>query len=159
MTEFERGRAAGLAEAVKVFKAWSGMETLDQMRWVYPVDPGGTMTKELGRLQKYIASIRALAASPSDHVLVPRNKTLAAEWLKLHWNTFCDADEIPVGRDRFLNELEEAGLIELREVVDEDLEDAFAFERGIEKGGNIWVLTENGHALIAQSKATKEPEA
>ncbi len=73
MTEFERGRAAGLAEAVKVFKAWSGMETLDQMRCVYPGDPDGTMTEELGRLQKYIASIHALSCLPADNVLVPRD--------------------------------------------------------------------------------------
>lgn len=139
---YERGQRDMAAAAVKVLVSRKDTTITDEMDdW----DKGYEVS-----LDQAIDALRAL--SPGEWVAVPADKTLAAEWLRQHWNTFCDCDPIPMGRDRFLKELEDAGLVELREVVDEDLDEAFAFERGIEKGGNIWVLTASGRALIAAAQ-------
>src|SRR3546814_12183825 len=47
-----------------------------------------------------------------------------------------DADPVPV--EEFAYRMEEAGLIELCEVTEQDLESHFAYERGIEPGGHVW---------------------
>ena len=43
--------------------------------------------------------------------------------------------------------MEGAGLAEVRVVTDDDLQ-SFAAERGIERGGMIWCLTDAGHAAF-----------
>jgi DNA modification methylase len=83
----------------------------------------------------------------------------ARDDLRQHWNAFCDADSIPFDHDDFLDRLEKHGLIELRGVTDDDLNDAFAAERGIERGGSLWDLTEKGRAALSTTQAGKEGEA
>ena len=62
--------------------------------------------------------------------------------LQTHWRAFCDCDKTePEG---FCERMESAGLIYLDEVSEDDLDDIFASERGIEHGGYIWRLTETG---------------
>lgn len=79
-----------------------------------------------------------------------------AEWRNLddfrkHWNTFCDADQFD-GSDTFPERMESAGYIELVPVDDDALEEPFACERGIERGGIMWALTDLGRAALAQSE-------
>ena len=66
------------------------------------------------------------------------------------WNAFCDADyhDIGIPYDDFVGHGESNGLFELRAVEPDDLDDAFAYERGIEIGGSIWELTEKGRELF-----------
>lgn len=65
------------------------------------------------------------------------------ELLRKHWGDFCDADPVPPD---FIDLMAAAGYIELRSVTAADLAEPFAAERGIEKGGMLWELTEQGHA-------------
>lgn len=68
-----------------------------------------------------------------------------------HWNAFSDADHADCPID-FLDNAEEAGLIELVPVDADALDDPFAWERGIERGGMMFQLTAAGHALyLAQA--------
>ena len=69
--------------------------------------------------------------------------------LVAHWGDFCDADPFD-GSDNFPERMEAAGLIELVPVTDEALEDPFAYERGIERGGMMWQLTPAGRAALQQ---------
>lgn len=71
--------------------------------------------------------------------------------LRAHWNAFCDADPFE-GADTFADRMEAHGLIQLRAVTVHDLEESFAAERGIEKGGSIWVLTKKGRAVVTSGK-------
>lgn len=89
-----------------------------------------------------------------------------AEALDLFWDAFCDCDWHLIPADVFGTGvdyeagLEAAGLIEARDVTDEDLEDAFADERGIEPGGTVWHLTADGRDVLRQALAsTNNPEA
>lgn len=78
--------------------------------------------------------------------------TKAQETLKAHWFAFCDADPVPPD---FTEEMEAAGLVEIRPVVSGDIEgDDFAAERGIVPGGMIWVLTPAGRAALARAQET-----
>ena len=73
-----------------------------------------------------------------------------AEFLRQHWNDFCDADPVP---ENFADDMEAAGLITLRAVTKRDVEDdCFAYERGIELGGSVWVLTDEGRTALAQAR-------
>lgn len=77
-----------------------------------------------------------------------------AQWRTLDefrrdYHRFCDAD--PVSPD-FSERMETAGYIELRSVTDDDLEDAFAYERGIERGGSLWDLTDLGRTALAEGE-------
>lgn len=65
--------------------------------------------------------------------------------LRAYWDAFCDADPCP---DDFQYRMEAAGFITLRAVVEDDLDDAFAAERGIVEGGTIWVLTPVGRKIL-----------
>lgn len=67
------------------------------------------------------------------------------ESLRLHWAAFCDADATPEG---FIERMEAAGFAALRPVRKSDLEESFASERGIERGGMLWELTAKGRAII-----------
>jgi hypothetical protein len=69
--------------------------------------------------------------------------------LRLNWNAFCDCDHFD-GRETFTDRMEAAGLIELAPVDDEALEDAFAQERGIVRGGYMWRLSTAGRAAMAK---------
>lgn len=71
--------------------------------------------------------------------------TAAQDELIRYWPAFCDADQVP---DGFIERMEQAGLATLRKVTRADLEAAFAVERGIEKGGMIWVLTLDGEQTM-----------
>ena len=78
---------------------------------------------------------------------------LAAEnELRAYWTAFCDADPLPISKDEFTDRMERAGFITLRKVTKADLQESFAAERGIEKGGFIWVLTNKGSAALKQTK-------
>jgi hypothetical protein len=79
-----------------------------------------------------------------------------AEWrdlddLRKHWRDFCDCDFFE-GYDTFPDRMEERGYITLRSVTRRDLDESFAAERGIVKGGTIWVLTEKGRAAMEVGK-------
>lgn len=83
-------------------------------------------------------------------------KYTETEWkliseLRRDWDAFCDAD--PVEAD-FAERMEAAGYCELVPVDEAALQDPFAAERGIERGGTMWVLTSAGRALIATEAKT-----
>lgn len=71
----------------------------------------------------------------------------AEEDLRSHWNDFCDCDYFD-GVDTFPERMEAAGLIKLVLVTREALEDAFALERGIVSGGQMWQLTDGGRSAM-----------
>jgi hypothetical protein len=68
-----------------------------------------------------------------------------AEELRAYWNKFCDADQYP---DGFEDRMEAAGFAEVRPVTDDDLHQSFSAERGIDRGGMLWCLTDAGHAAF-----------
>ena len=72
----------------------------------------------------------------------------AGEMLRQHWDAFCDGDRGNIPAD-FEDTVEAAGLIEMRAVTEDDLDDPFAAERGIEAGGSVWCLTPAGLAYLA----------
>lgn len=67
------------------------------------------------------------------------------------WDAFCDRDygDMSCAYEGFTERLEESGFAFLDDVDDDDLEDAFAYERGIEAGRMIYRLTELGLAVRA----------
>lgn len=78
-------------------------------------------------------------------------KLTEAEWrlreeLRLNWAAFCDADPVPVD---FIERIEGAGFAALRKVTRNDLEQAFAAELGIYKGGSVWDLTPAGRSALS----------
>lgn len=77
--------------------------------------------------------------------LAERGELSPATELGAYWDAFCDADPAP---DDFIDRMEAAGLVVLEGVTDEDLDDAFAAERGIEPGGMIYRLTPAGRAAL-----------
>ncbi len=67
-----------------------------------------------------------------------------------NWDAAGDADPIPFpGDGDYPERLEAQGYAELVAVDEGALNDAFAWERGIEPGGSMWQLTEAGKALRA----------
>jgi hypothetical protein len=68
--------------------------------------------------------------------------------LRQHWEAFCDADQVP---DSFIERMETAGFAQLRKVTKDDLQDCFAAERGIERGGYVWDLTKAGREILDAS--------
>lgn len=93
-----------------------------------------------------IENLAAQAISIRDKMR-PRcqNGMTDAEELRAYWNVFCDADPYP---DGFEDRMEAAGFAEVRVVTNDDLHQSFAAERGIERGGLMWCLTEAGHAAF-----------
>ena len=81
-----------------------------------------------------------------------RKLTEAQRDLRVNWGTFCDADYFD-GVEDFSERMEYAGLIELVPVTDEALDEAFAYERGIERGGMMWQLTPAGRSALEASDA------
>lgn len=86
------------------------------------------------------------------HRTQERLEEMLAEWraqedLRKHWGAFCDADPFE-GSDGFAERMEAAGYAHLRAVTKDDLQESFASERGIERGGNLWELTTKGHAAM-----------
>jgi hypothetical protein len=79
--------------------------------------------------------------------IAERGELAPAVELRAFWDAFCDCDARP---EDFEERMEAAGLIHLRSVTDEDLDDAFAYERGIEPGCNVWDLTEAGRASLSK---------
>lgn len=67
--------------------------------------------------------------------------------LALHWIDFCHCDRFD-GIDTFAERMEAAGLIYLDEVEADDLDDPFASELGIEPGGKVWRLTDEGQRIL-----------
>jgi|GEM_PF-1875057 len=69
-------------------------------------------------------------------------------YVRDYWSAICDSDWhlIPADiRDDLEERLVAVGLAEWRAVTDDDLEDTFAYERGIEKGRSCLDLTALGH--------------
>lgn len=98
-------------------------------------------------------SLAKLAEIPAAGSEEPR--LTEAEWrdresLRQHWVAFCDADIVP---EDFIDRMEAAGFARLRKVTRDDLQSTFADERGIERGGHVWVLTEAGSAALATGGA------
>jgi hypothetical protein len=58
------------------------------------------------------------------------------------WDRFTDCE--PTKDPYFLEKAEKEGLAELVPVTKCALQDPFAYERGIEKGGMMWQLTPSG---------------
>ena len=77
-----------------------------------------------------------------------RHMKSAIDDLRSHWHDFCDADYFE-GSATFAERMEAAGLIQTRRVKTADLEEAFAADRGIEKGGWLWELTDTGRSALA----------
>ena len=77
----------------------------------------------------------------------------AIDDLRKHWEAFCDCDPFDGAAD-FSERMEKAGFIKLRRVTRDDLEDSFAAERGIERGGMVWDLTKRGRAALAPQAST-----
>lgn len=71
--------------------------------------------------------------------------------LRQHWDLFADADQFE-GRDTFAERMEAAGFARIRRVKNSDLSEPFAAERGIERGGWLWELTDSGRAALARAK-------
>lgn len=69
------------------------------------------------------------------------------EDLLANWDAFSDADPLPHPREDFPECLERQGYAELVPVDDDALDEAFAWERGIEAGGLMWQLTASGLSL------------
>lgn len=74
--------------------------------------------------------------------------------LRAHWDNFCDAEITPEG---FIERMEACGFAELVPVTDEAAGAMFAHELGIEKGGDMWVLTDNGKKYLARA-TNHQPE-
>lgn len=80
------------------------------------------------------------------------------EAFRRYWADFCECDCDRIDNDAcgegvdLTDVWEEAGLIFLRSVDEDDLDDVFAAERGIEPGGNVWDLTDAGRAALKKSE-------
>jgi hypothetical protein len=86
-----------------------------------------------------------------------RDHLEARELLRLQWNSFCDADPVPEG---FVERMHAEGFCHLRGVTADDLEMSFAADRGIKRGGSIWVLTDEGReAMKFVRSKTPQPTA
>lgn len=66
--------------------------------------------------------------------------------LRAYWSGFCDCDPTP---DDFQDRMEAADLIYLDTVNEDDLDNSFAGELGIEPGGSVWRLTDKGLEALA----------
>lgn len=66
--------------------------------------------------------------------------------LRAYWSAFCDCDPTP---DDFRDRMEAAGLIYLDAANEDDLDNPFASELGIEPGGSVWRLTDRGSQAYA----------
>lgn len=87
---------------------------------------------------------------PADIAAIARGLTpTQAADLTERWDQFCDCDELSDNRDpdEYTADMLLYGFAELRGVEPDDLEDPFAWERGIEPGGLIYVLTPLGLAV------------
>ena len=77
------------------------------------------------------------------------------ESLRQHWDAFCEADPVP---EDFIDRMEDAGFAKLRKVTRDDLQDSFAGERGIYRGGYVWILTDAGRSALAAEPVTTGTE-
>jgi len=68
--------------------------------------------------------------------------------LRAFWWDACDGGPTP---DGFTDRMSTAGLIDLRPVNSDDLDDAFADEHGIVPGGEVWDLTEAGRRALEKT--------
>lgn len=84
-------------------------------------------------------------AAEAEAVRLAEAERRDRESLRQHWEGFCDADPVP---EDFIDRMDDAGFVTLRKVTRDDLNDAFAAGRGIEKGGWVWVLTDLGQQLF-----------
>ena len=78
------------------------------------------------------------------------------ESLRRNWCSFCDCDPLDppdLDRDRFIEQMEQSGLVKMKTATKRDVEDeSFAYEKGIEVGAPIWVLTSAGSAAIRSAR-------
>ncbi len=65
------------------------------------------------------------------------------------WDQFCDCDPLSGNRDHeeYRADMLLDGFADLRAVDDDDLEDPFAWDRGIVPGGEVYTLTPLGLAV------------
>jgi hypothetical protein len=66
--------------------------------------------------------------------------------LTVNWDDFCDAERLQLPPD-YPDDLVKAGFVILDAVDDDDLDEAFAWDRGIEPGGSVYRLTPLGLAV------------
>ncbi|WP_294138298.1 hypothetical protein [Sphingomonas sp.] len=80
--------------------------------------------------------------------------------LTSNWDAFCDGDRGDVRSDdpQYPWALEEAGFVSWDSVEADDLDDPFAWERGIEPGGTIYRLTPLGLSVRASLHDTVRGE-
>ena len=67
--------------------------------------------------------------------------------LQAHWSAFTQSDAFD-GSDTFAERMAASGYARLRQVTRCDLNEPFAAELGIEKGGHVWVLTSKGREAL-----------
>lgn len=72
---------------------------------------------------------------------IPYSELSPEQKIRAFWAPFCDADPVPAP---FIDDMEAAGLARLTRVTKDALQDSFAEERGIVKGGMMWQLTAKG---------------
>lgn len=105
---------------------------------------------------------RAHSSGQGATSIPSETEAAAVAELRAHWHDFCDCDSFPTS-EGFTDRMEAAGLIEWRPVDDDDLEQAFADEKGIEPGGMVYDLTDKGRtaykATTASSVGTDGREA
>ncbi len=88
----------------------------------------------------------------NDVATIARGLTKAQRLaLTSDWDHFCQCDwqEMSCDVDGFEEALEAAGFVEFDAVSDDDLQQPFADELGIEAGGSVWRLTKLGAAVRA----------
>lgn len=115
----------------------------DQREMVSNFTTGSDSVSDYIRYMKERIDAEHAAADPWEE---------AAEELRDNWHAFTDADPFD-GSDTFAERMEKAGYAELVSVTAEALSDPFAAERGIEPGGMMWQLTEEGRRAMARHDA------
>jgi len=78
---------------------------------------------------------------------IPYAEATPQQKMRAFWADFCDAEPVP---PEFIDDMEVARFSELTPTTDDDLNSPFAYERGIERGGYVWRLTEAGRAALSQ---------
>lgn len=108
------------------------------------------------RLVEGAAPARGSGSSAQDadtHRAADGAVVAAEAELRAHWHDFCDCDGFPT-YDGFVERMEAAGLVGWRSVDADDLERAFADEKGITPGGMVYDLTPKGRAVYEATPAS-----
>lgn len=81
----------------------------------------------------------------ADAATIPYEELTSEQKLRAFWMDFCQADPVP---PEFTDDMEAAGFMFLDDVDEDDLQTAFASELGIEPGGRVWRLTDEGRRIV-----------